>query len=195
MQRVWLQAISNHQRHYAKKLRVQLRPAMASNRRMVHQEILRYVNPFARINVNSDIFVRVQPADVHQYTSGDVFIAQLCGGPVKNCNVSLDVKVADDDKEVSVVVKKLTEQPTSIECILQIPVRSDVSAVGKGNVRVEGIQGELLQVKAEGGILTKNVKATNISLYTENGNINCQGTLLGKITEIETHNGVRIELE
>ncbi|XP_020806653.1 protein FAM185A [Drosophila serrata] len=181
--------IYKHQRHYVKKHRANFKPNMSSNKRLVHQEILRYVNPFARINVNSDIFVRIQPADVHQYTSGDVFISQLCGGPVKNSNVSLDVKVADDDKEVSVVVKKLTEQPTSFECVLHVPVRSDVCAVGKGNVRVEGIQSELLRVKAEGGILTKNVKATNISLYSENGNINCMGTLLGKVTEIETHNG------
>ncbi|XP_017024884.1 protein FAM185A [Drosophila kikkawai] len=181
--------IYKHQRHYVKKLRVDLKPNMSSNKRMVHQEILHYVNPFARIDVKSDIFVRVQPADVHRYTSGDVFIAQLCGGPVKNSNVTLDVKVSDDNKEVSVVVKKLTDQPSSFECILQVPVRSDVCTAGKANVRVEGIQSELLQVKAEGGILTKNVKATNISLYSENGNIICQGTLLGKITEIETHNG------
>jgi len=127
---------------------------------------------------------------VHLYTSGDVFIAQLLGGQVKNSNVSLDVKITDEDKVVNVVVKQLAEQPSQIECSLQIPVRSDVSVQAKGSVRVEGVQSELLQVKAEGGILTKNVKATNISLYSENGNINCQGTLLGKITEIETQNGV-----
>ncbi|XP_017078680.1 protein FAM185A [Drosophila eugracilis] len=189
LQRVWLPQINNHLRQYAKKSRVHFKPIMAVNRRMVHQEILHYVNPFARINVKSDVFVRIQPADVHKYTSGDVFIAQLIGGQVKNCNVSLDVKITDEDKVVNVVVKKLTEQTSQFECNLQIPVRSDVAVDAKGNVRVEGVQSELLQVKADGGILTKNIKATNISLFSENGQIICQGTLLGKITEIETHNG------
>nr|XP_016941236.1 uncharacterized protein LOC108018228 [Drosophila suzukii] len=189
LQRVWLPQLNNHLRQYAKKSRAQFKPIMAVSKRMVHQEILHYVNPFARINVKSDIFLRIQPADVHLYTSGDVFIAQLLGGQVKNSNVSLDVKITDEDKVVNVVVKQLAEQPSQIECSLQIPVRSDVSVQAKGSVRVEGVQSELLQVKAEGGILTKNVKATNISLYSENGNINCQGTLLGKITEIETQNG------
>ncbi|XP_016972432.1 uncharacterized protein LOC108039841 [Drosophila rhopaloa] len=189
LQRVWLPQINNHLRKYAKKSRAHFKPAMAVSRRMVHQEILHYVNPFARINVKSDVFLRIQPADVHQYTSGDVFIAQMHGGQVKNSNVSLDVKITDDDKVVNVVVKQLVEQPSQFECNLQIPVRSDVSVEAKGSVRVEGVQSELLQVKAEGGILTKNVKATNIKLYSENGNINCQGTLLGKITEIETRNG------
>jgi len=190
LQRVWLPQLNNHLRQYAKKSRAQIKSVMAVNKRMVHQEILHYVNPFARINVKSDIFLRIQPADVHLYTSGDVFIDQLLGGQVKNSNVSLDVKITDEDKVVNVVVKQLAEQPSQIECSLQIPVRSDVSVQAKGSVRVEGVQSELLQVKAEGGILTKNVKATNISLYSENGNINCQGTLLGKITEIETQNGV-----
>ncbi|KAI8040085.1 uncharacterized protein LOC128254184 [Drosophila gunungcola] len=189
LQRVWLPQLNHHLRQYAKKSRAHFKPIMAVNKRMVHQEILHYVNPFARINVKSDVFLRIQPADVHQYTSGDVFIAQMCGGQVKNSNVSLDVKITDDDKVVNVVVKQLAEQPSQFECNLQIPVRSDVSVEAKGNVRVEGVQSELLQVKAAGGILTKNVKATNIKLYSENGNINCQGTLLGKITEIETHCG------
>ncbi|XP_033151948.1 uncharacterized protein LOC117135665 [Drosophila mauritiana] len=189
LQRVWLPHFNNHLRQYAKKSRVHIKPAMAVSMRMVHQEILHYVNPFARINVKSDIFLRIQPADVHQYTSGDVFIAQLVGGQVKNSNVSLDVKVTDEDKVVNVVVKQLAEQPSKLECHLQIPVRSDVSVDAKGSVRVEGIQSELLQVKAKEGILTKNIKATHINLYSENGNINCQGTLLGKITQIESHNG------
>ncbi|EDV37979.1 uncharacterized protein Dana_GF13727 [Drosophila ananassae] len=189
LQRLWLPHLSNHLRQYAKKSPVYLKPKMTSNKRMVHQEILRYVNPYARIKVASDIFVRIQPADVHQYTSGDVFIAQLQGGQVKNSNVSLDVKVENEDKEVNVKIKKLTEEPTQFECHLQIPVRSDVCVEGQAGVRVENTQSELLKVNAKGGIITKNVKATKISLYSENGNINCQGTLLGKITEIETHNG------
>lgn len=194
LQRVWLTHLNNHLRQYAKKSRAHIKPAMAVSMRMVHQEILHYVNPFARINVKSDVFLRIQPADVHQYTSGDVFIAQLVGGHVKNSNVSLDVKVTDEDKVVNVVVKQLAEQPSKLECHLQIPVRSDVSVDAKCSVRVEGIQSELLQVKAKEGILTKNIKATQINLYSENGNINCQGTLLGKITQIESQNGVRKNL-
>jgi len=72
LQRVWLPQLNNHLRQYAKKSRAQFKPIMAVNKRMVHQEILHYVNPFARINVKSDIFLRIQPADVHLYTSGTV---------------------------------------------------------------------------------------------------------------------------
>jgi len=142
LQRVWLPQLNNHLRQYAKKSRAQFKPIMAVSKRMVHQEILHYVNPFARINVKSDIFLRIQPADVHLYTSGDVFIAQLLGGQVKNSNVSLDVKITDEDKVVNVVVKQLAEQPSQIECSLQIPVRSDVS-VQLGVLLLDQVRQEL----------------------------------------------------
>ncbi|KAH8300666.1 hypothetical protein KR018_006205 [Drosophila ironensis] len=189
LQRLWLPHLNNQLRQYAKKVRSPLKGTMNGNKRMVHQEIMHYVNPYARINVVSDAFVRIQPADVHQYTSGDVFIAQLTGGQVKNSNFTLDVKLDNEDKEVNVVVKKVADPAQPFECHLQIPIRSDVSVQGKAGVRVENIQSELLEIKAEGPIITKNVKATKVSLFSENGNINCQGTLLGQITEIETHNG------
>ncbi|XP_022223676.2 uncharacterized protein LOC111074961 [Drosophila obscura] len=194
--RVWIPQIRHHLRYYAKKSKSQIKPQMAVTvpKQVVHEEIFRYVNPFARINVVSDLIVRVKCADVHQYTSGNVFIAQLHGYKPKNTKVTLDVNISDDEKIVNVEVKKTAEKPSRFECHLQIPVRSDVFIVGGANVSVEGIQSECLQVKAEGAIVTKNVRATNISLYSENGNITCEGTLLGKSTEIETHNG-NIELD
>ncbi|XP_034650430.1 uncharacterized protein LOC117889973 [Drosophila subobscura] len=194
--RVWTPQVRSHIRYYAKKSKSQIKPPMADTvpKQVVHEEIFRYVNPFARINVVSDLILRVKSADVHLYTSGNVFIAQLHGCKPKNTKVSFDVHVSDDEKIVSVSVKKSAEKVSRFECHLQVPVRSDVFIEGGDNVSVEGIQSECLQVKAEGAIVTKNVRATNISLYSENGNISCEGTLLGKSTEIETHNG-NIELD
>ncbi|XP_001361357.3 uncharacterized protein [Drosophila pseudoobscura] len=192
--RVWIPQIRNQLRHYAKKSKSQIKPSMAVNNQVVHQELFRYVNPYARINVVSDLTVLVKSADVHQYTSGDVFIAQLQGCRPKNTKVTFDVNTSDDEKVVNVEVRNTAEKPSRFECHLQIPVRSDVFIEGGANVSVEGIQSECLQVKAEGAIVTKNVRATNISLYSENGNITCEGTLLGKSTEIETSNG-NIELD
>lgn len=163
---------------------------MTNSRRMVHKELMRYVNPYACINIKSDIAVHVEPADVHVYTSGDVLIAQLIGGPVCNSNVSLDLDVHDDDKVVNVLVKKSTEQTSYFTCLLKIPVRADVNLEAEEKVTVQGIQGGVLKIKAAGDIFTNNVRATNISLSSENGNIICEGTLLGKCTEIETQNGV-----
>lgn len=162
---------------------------MTSSKRMVQQEFLHYVNPYARINVRSDIFLKVEPADVHVHTSGDVFIAQLLGEAAHNCNAKLDVNVSDDDKVVTVLVTKLTAQCGRSRCYLKIPVRAEVYIDGGAKVFVNSIQGEALQVKAAEGITTKNVRSTNISLFSENGDIVCEGTLLGKRTEIETHNG------
>ncbi|XP_034479351.1 protein FAM185A [Drosophila innubila] len=178
-------SVNNYFRYYAKKSK----PAMTSSRRMVQQEFLHYVNPYARINVKSDIFLKVEPVDVHVHTSGDVFIAQLLGEATHNCNAKLDVNVSDDDKVVNVLVTKLTTQAGRSRCYLKIPVRAEVHVDGGAKVFVQSIQGEALQVRAAEGITTKNVRATNISLFSENGDIVCEGTLLGKSTEIETHIG------
>ncbi|EDW02301.1 GH21917 [Drosophila grimshawi] len=162
---------------------------MTSSRRMVHQELLRYVNPYARINIKSDILLHVEPADVHVHTNGDVIIAQLLGGAVANSNAKLDVDVVDDDKVVNVLVKKLTEQSSQFKCLLKIPIRAELHIEGEAKVSVRGIDGDALKIKAVGDIVTKNVRATHISLSSENGNIRCESTLLGKSTEIETLNG------
>ncbi|EDW85675.2 uncharacterized protein Dwil_GK23203 [Drosophila willistoni] len=195
VQRVWhqlwhSQILYNSSRHFAKKSKVKSNHrAMSNPKPMVHQELMRYVNPYARINVYSDIFVRIQPADVHQYTSGDALIAQLHGDSVKNSNVSLNVDASDDEKVVNVLIKKLEEKSSNIFCHLSIPVRADLIVEAKDNVRVEGIQSEILDVKTDGIITTKNCKANCISLFSKNGNIVCLGTLLGKHTEIDSHNG------
>ncbi|ALC41541.1 CG8187 [Drosophila busckii] len=161
--------------------------AMAGNS-LVHNELQRYVNPRARINVKSDIYLHVEPADVHVYTGGDVFIAQLVGEAVDNCTASMEVDISNEDKLVNVVVKKLAQQ-SRFKCSLKIPVQAEMHIEAQGNVCVKNIQSEALQVQAAGNIVTKNVRATNINLKSENGNIKCEGTLLGKCTEIETHNG------
>lgn len=173
-------------RYYAKKPKVAM-----SNRHMVQQEFLHYVNPYARINVKSEIFVHLEPADVHVHTSGDVLVAQILGDAVLNCNAQLDVEVSDDDKVVNVVVKKLKPEANRFKCHLKIPVRAEPHIEADANVTVHSTQSEVLNIKATGNIITKNVRATNVSLFSENGNIICQGTLLGKNVKIETDNGVR----
>ncbi|KAH8370669.1 hypothetical protein KR093_004609, partial [Drosophila rubida] len=173
-------------RYYAKKPKTS---SMSNNRRMVQQEFLHYVNPYARINIKSDIYVNVEPVDVHVHTSGDVFIAQLVAEATQNCNAQLDVNVSEDDKVVNVLVKQLTAQANRSKCYVKIPVWAEAHIETAAKVFVQGIQSEELQVMAADGITTKNVRATNISLFSENGNIVCQGFLLGKHTEIETHNG------
>ncbi|KAH8394791.1 hypothetical protein KR222_006030 [Zaprionus bogoriensis] len=177
--------VHNFYRHYAKKPK----PAMSNNRHMVQQELLHYVNPYARINIKSDIFVHLEPADVHVHTSGDVFIAQMLGDAALNCNAKLDVDVSDDDKVVNVVVKKLKPEANRFKCHLKLPVRAEPHIDAEQNVTVHGTQGEALEIKAMGNIIVKNVRATNVSLFSESGNIITQGTLLGRNTKIESNNG------
>lgn len=163
-----------------------------SNRHMVQQEFLHYVNPYARINVKSEIFVHMEPADVHVHTSGDVLVAQLIGDAVLNCNAQLDVEVSDDDKVVNVVVKKLKPEANRFKCHLKVPVRAEPHIEADANVTVHNTQSEALEIKATGNIITKNIRATNVSLFSESGNIICQGTLLGKNVKIESNTGVRV---
>lgn len=186
----WLSPIQkrahNFFRFYAKKPKVAM-----SNRHMVQQELLHYVNPYARINVKSDILVHLEPADVHVHPSGDVLVAQILGDAVLNCNAQLDVEICDDDKIVNVVIKKLKPEANRIICHLKVPVRAEPHIEGDSNVTVHYIQSEVLNIKATGNIITKNVRATNVSLFSESGNIICRGTLLGKNVRIETDKGVR----
>lgn len=154
----------------------------------VHQETLRYVSPTSMVKVISDTFIKVRTADVHDHPGGDVFIAQLHGGPSKNCPASLHVNVSSDESTVEVVVKKLTDSPTDFHCELAIPIRASLEITTKSGATVSNIYGNILKLKATNYVGVSDIKAETIEVESINGNIVGHGLLLGKTTKVETKN-------
>lgn len=174
--------ISN-QRFYARK---QVTTTDA-NMKQVHQETLRYINPHAKIKIDSDIYVKVSSADPHKYPNGDALIAELRGGPVKNCTASMEVKISDDERDVEIVLRKLKET-TDFHCELAVPIKASLNIDSRYAASVKNTFGDELIVKTVKFLNCTNVRAERIELKTSVGNISCQGILLGKETKVETQN-------
>lgn len=160
----------------------------AAAMKFVHEETLRYLSPSCNVKVISDIFIKVRSADVHEYPSGDVFIAQLHGGPAKNCPATMNVTVSDDENSVEVLVKRLKEDTGDFHCELEVPVKASVEVTSNSGANISKIFGDFLKLKAENYITVSDVKAEDISVESINGNVFSRGLLLGKRTKIVTNN-------
>ena len=178
----FVQSVHTTKRFYARKTVT----TFDADMKQVHQETLRYVSPYANIKIDSDIYVKVNSIDPHKYPNGDALIVELHGGPVKNCTASMEVKVSgDNDENVEVFFKKLAE-PTDFHCELAIPIKAALNVTSRHAAIVHNIFGNELKVKATKFINTKNIKAESIELLSSEGDINCQGILLGKQTIVKT---------
>ncbi|XP_017469775.1 PREDICTED: uncharacterized protein LOC108361631 [Rhagoletis zephyria] len=157
----------------------------AGNDKQVHQETLRYIYPFPRINIRTDIYLRVKSADVVEYPDANVLIAELHGGHARNCPVTMQVDVSEDERLVNIVVKKLGDT-SDFYCNLEVPIRSDLNVEASDSVKVQNIFSSEVTVRAQKNIETKEIRADNVTLDSAAGNITCKGMLLGKITKVET---------
>lgn len=153
--------------------------------KQVHQETKRYIYPFARINIRSDICLQVKAADVHEYPDANVLIAELHGGHVRNCPVHMNVDVSEDERLVNIMINK-TVNTSDFHCNLEIPIRSDLHIEANDSVTVRNIFSSEITVRAQKDIETKEIRADNVTLDSTGGNISCKGMLLGKVTVVET---------
>ncbi|XP_075169097.1 uncharacterized protein LOC142241243 [Haematobia irritans] len=164
--------------------------------KQVHQETLKYLNPSCMVKIISDTFVKVRSADVHDYPGGDVFIAQLHGGPAKNCPATMDIKVSDDEKNVEVFVKKIADNNTDdFHCEFAVPIKASLDISSKSGANVSHIYGDIVKVKAQKFIAVSDVKAEIIDVESVEGNILNNGLLLGKNTKLQTKNKGHIFLD
>ncbi|XP_067631779.1 protein FAM185A [Eurosta solidaginis] len=158
--------------------------ATPSNKQ-VHQETFRYISPFPRINIRSDIYLRIKAADVHEYPDANVLIAELHGGHVRNCPVALQVNVSEDERLINIDINKISNAP-DFHCNLEIPIRSDLHVEAQDSVTVSNILSSEVKVKANKNIDIKEVRADSVTLESAEGNIRCKGMLLGRVTRVET---------
>lgn len=162
--------------------------------KQVHQETKRYIYPFARINIRSDICLQVKAADVHEYPDANVLIAELHGGHVRNCPVHMNVDVSEDERLVNIMINK-TVNTSDFHCNLEIPIRSDLHIEANDSVTVRNIFSSEITVRAQKDIETKEIRADNVTLDSTGGNISCKGMLLGKVTVVETKELGNISLD
>lgn len=162
---------------------------MAECIKQVHQETLRYVNPLAQIKVLSDIEVQVKTCNVHDYPEGNVFIAELHGGPVRNCPVTMKVQVSPDDKLVEVKVSKVTNNcdDGGFQCELVIPIRASLQLHTLNSASAENLLAQALIIQASRFINVRNIRAEHIALTTYMGDIHCDGTFLANVANLRTN--------
>ncbi|XP_011188622.1 protein FAM185A [Zeugodacus cucurbitae] len=189
---------SNQLRLYGKKY---IKPKKMSNmlagnppNKQVHQETMRYIYPFARINIRTDIYLKVKAADVHEYPDANVLIAELHGGHARNCPVNMHVDVSEDERLVNIVINK-DANALDFHCNLEIPIRSDLHIEANDSVTVRNIFSSEINVRAQKNIETKEIRADNLTLDSAGGNISCKGMLLGRVTVVETKDLGNISLD
>lgn len=169
---------------------------LPSYNKHVHQETLCYVNPFARVLIESDIPVRVRTCDVHDYPNGNVFIAELHGIPVGNCPATMKVQISSDEKLVQVNIRKVHTNwdEGNFHCELIIPLRASLFMSPVESATVENLLSENITIKAARFIRVKDVHAEHVVMTTLMDDIYCDGTFLSNESYLRAHkNGVSNE--
>lgn len=179
------------QRFYAHKsptTKIKRTAAGVATMKQVHKEQLRFVDRNAKITIRSDISMKISAADVHQYPDGNALLAELHGDAVKNCTADMKINVDENEHNVEIVCKKLSDD-SDFCCVLAVPIQADLTIESKDSVSVQNMYSQLLNVRAQKNIKTKDIKCSEISLISENGDITCNGMLLAETTSIEIKGG------
>uniref|UniRef100_W8B723 Protein FAM185A n=1 Tax=Ceratitis capitata TaxID=7213 RepID=W8B723_CERCA len=155
-------------------------------RKPCHQDVFRYIYPFAHIKVRSDVKVRVLGAPADKYPEPNVLNAMLIGGHVRNCPVTMHVDVSEDEKLVNIALKKISDS-ADFYCDLEVPMRCDLHIDAKDSVTVRNICSSEITVRAQKNIKTKDLQADNVTLASNSGDITCESLLRGRLTIVETN--------
>lgn len=154
------------------------------------KEFKKTVEPFSSIRISSSIPVTIQPYDLVECPSSNIFRATLVGRHIeKQKNAQMLIEI--DGKNINVVNKFKGDTESPI-CVLSVPVKSDLKIEAEDSVEISEMYSDYINVEAVKNILTSNLRCTTIDLGSENGKIQCNGLILAHKINIHSENGVCI---
>lgn len=78
--------------------------------------------------------------------------------------------------------------PEPVWCLLEVPVKADVSLTLTSSADIENLYCDNLNVSGQ-FVRTNNLNTKNVEIHTKNGGIDCQGILLGQHIDLKAENG------
>lgn len=83
---------------------------------------------------------------------------------------------------------KADELANAVVCLIEVPIKSNLKVCSKRDVNIQNMYSDDITVTTnDGDINTKSIHASSLSLIAQNGNIQCDGTTLGKKIDVRSH--------
>lgn len=154
------------------------------------------VDSYSKIKINSQISVKIKPYNVHECQDANLLRATLRGSTeTKQSAAQLDVKINGKNVEITSKKSSTDKEGEQVVCLLEVPIRADLLINTDSEVSISDMYCEELNVVSSKDINTKNVRSTTVDLLSKNGNIQCQGLLLGQKMNIKTNSKGSIFLD
>uniref|UniRef100_A0A336LBC9 CSON006689 protein n=1 Tax=Culicoides sonorensis TaxID=179676 RepID=A0A336LBC9_CULSO len=140
-------------------------------------QIIKDVNPFSKIKIDSRISYKIKPFDLFECQDSNKLRASF-DDPNKTENVDKFLKINVKNEHVEIHDTDAAS-PANLNCILEVPVKSDLTIKTKNDVTLSDLYSDLLDIEAK-NIHVKNLHGTEVKLTSKNGQITSEGLLLGK---------------
>ncbi|XP_055838639.1 uncharacterized protein LOC129906763 [Episyrphus balteatus] len=154
------------------------------------------VDPYSKIKINSQINVKIRPYNVLECQDSNLLRATIRSAvDGKPSKAQLDVKIKNKNVEITSKTTSTGKEAEELVCLLEVPIRADLLIDTESEVSIADMYCEELNVISNKNIDTKNVRSTTVDLFSKNGNINCNGLLLGQKINIKTNTNGSIFLD
>lgn len=168
--------------------------AFVARRCLSHQNsVLKTVEPYSNIKIVSNYDLVVKPYDVLECQDSNLLRVSLT--PKNNIelnedlNFSPSININNENIEINTenYVKSISEKiVNSVNCVIEIPVKSNLKIFCNKNIAIEQLHGEIISLSSDcGNIQTKNLQSVHLNLLAKNGNIRCDGMTLAHQIDIQ----------
>lgn len=154
--------------------------------------IQKTVDPYSNISIASKFNLRVKPYDALECQDSNRLRVSLrpTGGrhvnDLENIVGQFAPKITIKNENVEIVTSPTIAVAApdyfdGVQCLVEVPVKSNINILGERDVALEDLQGEDISVQSGAGdILTKNLQSLKIILTANGGSLRCNGTTLSR---------------
>lgn len=165
------------------------------------------VYPFSNIKITSNFHLNIKPYDIIECPDGNLLRISLQKKnqnrpPSKRiteliANFNADVQIDDQNividtignSRAQVIADELADE---IACLVEVPIKANLTVSSRRDISIQSMYSDDINVTSkDGDITTKNIHSVSLSLITENGSINCEGTTLARKMDIRS-NGEKV---
>lgn len=151
------------------------------------KQLVEKVDSYSKIKISSQISVKIRPYNVLECQDSNLLRATIrATEDVSKSDAQLEVTINDKNVVITNKASSNSKDAGKLVCLLEVPIRADLVIDSQSEVSIADMFCEELRVACNQDIQTKNVRSTIVDLFSRNGNIQCNGLLLGQKINIKT---------
>lgn len=139
------------------------------------------VDPFSNIEIQTTTNLKIIPYNLFECPDSNLMRITF--------NTNAD-KLKTDKFKLDIVGNKVTIsddfQQQSVECVLEIPIKSNLQIKADKTVTISELYSDQIHVRCSKDIKTKNLRSTSIDLSSEKGKIQMKGITLAANILLQT---------